>query len=457
MEVTMLKISRREMLRKGAALSAGIAAGSFMNTGVSQAECPMKKNQCSWENEYTFGHTVLFMEEYHQGTMEILGRLSGEVTHVGELTSRAASAIRNGGSVWTSMNIGHMPISEQAETRRGNPGILKSPIMSDKTDFGMLKKGDMVFTTSCSRAVQAARDRGVYVVAVTVNYIDNEFRPRNFTNPNEDNLLLKDVSNDILHSHVPYYQGLVHAPEIPEITICPSTTTGTCTLFWMLNAELANKLADKNAKEVDKSAEYIRVVTERVERMKGYMDRIREVAVTMAHRIRAGGTWFVKSIEHPGLASELHWVECGSMIVNNGNWDAAKEKNVMLINAISPSYPEEIKLALEKQVEGAFVIGIGPGSLDGVAPVGRLIDVADAGFDNDSPESGGVISIKGRADKICPTSGIVGNVIQQMICAQWADEMVRRGSVPFFFKGVCQQGGVDYNNVMKPISDKRGY
>jgi uncharacterized phosphosugar-binding protein len=145
------------------------------------------------------------------------------------------------------------------------------------------------------------------------------------------------------------------------------------------------------------------------------------------------------------------------MIVNNGNWDAAKEKNVMLINAISPSYPEEIKLALEKQVEGAFVIGIGPGSLDGVIPVGRLIDVADAGFDNDSPESGGVILIKGRADKICPASGIVGNVIQQMICAQWADEMVRRGSVPFFFKGVCQQGGVDYNNVMKPIFDKRGY
>ncbi len=36
-----------------------------------------------WDHEYTFGHTILFMEEYHQGTMEILGRLSGEIEHVG--------------------------------------------------------------------------------------------------------------------------------------------------------------------------------------------------------------------------------------------------------------------------------------------------------------------------------------------------------------------------------------
>lgn len=145
------------------------------------------------------------------------------------------------------------------------------------------------------------------------------------------------------------------------------------------------------------------------------------------------------------------------MIVNLGNWDTAKEKNVMLIAAISPSYPDEIKLALEKQVEGAFVIGIGPSSLDGVSVPGRLIDVADVGFDNFSPESGGVITVKGRKDSICPTSGVVGNVIQQMICAQWTDEMVRRGSVPYYFKGVCQVGGREYINVMKPYSDQRGY
>ena len=447
----MLKTNRRNMLRAGATLGAGIATGAVL-TPAPLAAGSRKTQTSKWEHEYTFGHTILFMEEYHQGTMEILGRLSGELNHIGELSSRAAQVIRNGGTVWNGITVGHMPRPETAETRRGNPGIMK-----DQKKPDLFRKGDMLFTNQCSKEVQAARDRGVYVVSVTVNYINNEFRPEGFTNPNEDNLLLKDVSNEILHSHVPYYQGLVHAPEIPEFTLFPSTTTGSGTLFWMLTAEIANKLTDKNAKEVDKSAEYIRIVTERVERVREHMDRIREVAVTMARRIRAGGTWHVRSIEHPGLESELYHVECGPMIVNQGDWDKAKEKNVMLINAISPAYPDEIKLALEKQIEGAYFIGVGPGSLDGTIVPGRLIDVADAGFDNFSPESGGVITIKGRNVTICPTSGIVGNVIQQMIGAQWTDEMVRRGSVPYFFKGVCQIGGREHNNIMLPIFKKQGF
>ena len=303
----------------------------------------------------------------------------------------------------------------------------------------------------------AARDRGVYVVSVTVNYIDNEFRPAGFANPNEENLMLADVSNEILHSHVPYYQGLVHAPEIPEFTLCPSTTTGLGALHWMLNAELANKLADKKAKEVDRSAEYLRILTERVEKIKEHSCRIREIAVIMARRIRAGGRWFARSIEHPGFASELSGVASGPMIVNWGDWDATKETNVMLISAISPAYPDEVKLAMEKQVEGAYLIGIGPSCLDGVVPPGRLIDIADAGFDNLSPESGGVIKVKGRKETICPTSGIVGNIIQQMICAQWTDEMVRRGSIPYYWMGFFQKGGREYDDAVRPFFELQGF
>ena len=102
-------------------------------------------------------------------------------------------------------------------------------------------------------------------------------------------------------------------------------------------------------------------------------------------------------------------------------------------------------------------MGIAPGELDGVAPRGRLIDVADTGFDTFSPESSGVIRIDGRDDTICPTSGIIGNVIQQMLVAQWADEMVRRGSVPYFLMGIYQQGGQEYNAAMTRVFERQGF
>lgn len=451
----MNQTNRRELLRVGGLLAAAASGETALK--ALGAGPPTNSNEAGrWDHEYTFGHTMLFMEEYHRGTMEILGSLSAELGLIGELTSRAARVIRGGSTVWTSMNVGHMPHYEQKETRRGSPGIMRD---HELNAFAKLQKGDMVFTNHCNREVLAARERGVYVVCVTVNYVDNEFRPEGFTDTthsNPDGLKLRDVSNVILHSHVPYQQGLVHAPEIPEFAICPSSQTGLGAVHWMLNAELANKLADLNARPVDRSALYLSVLTHRVEQIRQHLERIRETAVTMAHRILKGGRWYARSIEHPGFESEFN-VASGVAMINRGDWNAASEKNVMLITAISPDYAPEINLAREKQIEGAYVIGIGPGSINGQKPTARLIDVADAGFDNFSPESGGVIQVSGRDESICPTSGVVGNIIQQMITAQWCDEMVRRGSVPHFLMGHFQEGGTEYNAVMKMFLDRQGF
>lgn len=466
--------NRRTMLRTGAILGAGIVSGSALPAGAGETSFHERKSGAprmhalarQWEREYTFGHTTLFMEEYHRGTMEILGSLSGEIDHIGELSDRVAAVIRSGGTVRNSANIGHMPATEQNEKRRGNPGVMTTHRkMTDKqnqaamgeADFSDLQKGDMIITCYCNRSLKEARDRGVYVVSVPVNYVNNEFWPEGYVLPNEDNLMLKDVSNEILHSYIPYEQGLVHPPEIPYMAICPSCTTALGALYWMLSAEIAARLADPKAKKPDRSAEYLAILTERVRRIGvAHMDTIRETAVEMTRRVRDGGRWFVRSIEHTGLASELVRVASGPWMPNTGDWNAKKTSNVMLISAISPAHPEEVKLALEKQVEGAYVIGIGPASLDGAAPSGRLIDVADAGFDNFSPESGGVIRIPGRKDTVCPTSGIMSNIIQQMICAQWADEMCRRGSVPYFLLGNYRKGRI-FNPILAPLAEKRGY
>jgi hypothetical protein len=397
-----------------------------------------------------------FMDTYFTGSCDIIDRLRGELEHIGELTTRAADVIRGSGVVYASINFGHMPEHETAARRRGNPGIMKEHGGWASTDFAIVKPGDMVFTNDCARKMQAARDRGAYVVAVTCSYINNEFRPQGVTCPNEDDLLLHDVANDILHSHVPYEQGIVLADEIPGVTLCPSATTGAATLFWMLTGELANKLHHPHAPAIDKSAAYIAILRERVERIATHMDLIQDTARIMARRIRDGGTWHVQSLEYPGLASELHSVECGPMIVNNLPWIATKP-NVLLVSAISPAHRDEVELARDKRHEGAYVIAVGPSSLDGRTPTDRLLDVANVGFDNFSPESRGVINIEGCHDAICPTSGIVANIIQQMICAQWADEMIRHGSPPHFFKGVNQVGGRDFNAMHKPDFERRGY
>ena len=386
--------------------------------------------------------------------MQILEALTGELEQIGALGARAAEVIRRGGTVWTSMDSGHMPIYEHAEDRRGNPGLFRS-----SREFPDMEEGDLVFTNFCNRDVLAARERGVYVVCVTTPYWDNEFRPAGFTDishGNPDGLFLKDVSDEILHTHMPYQQGLVDCPEIPEFRLCPCATTGGGAVHWMLNAEVANKVANPEAGEVDKARHYLTVLTERAAQTATHMDAIQETAQVMTQRILSGGRWFAKSLEHPGFATEFN-VACGPRMVNDGDWDAARHSNVMVVTAISPTFPAEVELAKEEKAEGAFLIGIGPASLDGTIADEGLLDIADAGFDNFSPESGGVVDIPGREQTICPTSGVVGNLIQQMLNAQWAEEMIKAGSVPTFMRGIYQSGGREYNEAMTEVYQERGY
>ena len=385
--------------------------------------------------------------------MRILDALGGEIEQIGALGARAAETINRGGTVWTCMDSGHMPKFEHAEKRRGNPGLFRC-----SNEFADMQKGDLVFTNFCHREVLDARQRGVYVVCVTTPYWDNEFRPAGFTDishGNPDGLMLKDVSNEILHTHMPYQQGLVDCPEIPEFRLCPSAATGGGAVHWMLNAETAHWLADPAARKGDKARHYLSTLTERAAQTADHMAAIQNTAATMAQRIMQGGRWFAKSLEHPGFETEFN-VACGPRMVNDGDWEAAKELNVMVITAISPAFPAEIQLAKQVKDEGAFLIGIAPASLDAVVPGEALLDIADASFDNFSPESGGVVAIPGREQTICPTSGVVGNIIQQMLNAQWAEEMIKAGTVPTFMRGIYQTGGREYNEAMTEQYQQRG-
>ena len=69
-----------------------------------------------------------------------------------------------------------------------------------------------------------------------------------------------------------------------------------------------------------------------------------------------------------------------------------------------------------------------------------------------------MIRIPGRQKPVCPTTGLTTNVIQQMLCAQWTDEMVQPPArCHTFFQGGYQQGGSEYNAAMKIHFERQGF
>jgi hypothetical protein len=87
----------------------------------------------------------------------------------------------------------------------------------------------------------------------------------------------------------------------------------------------------------------------------------------------------------------------------------------------------------------------------------RLFKEVDAAFHTCCDERAGVIEVDGFPEKVSPLTGLTGNLVHWMLTAQWADHMARRGEMPYFWQGMHETGGMEYDEMVRPYFLKRGY
>ena len=159
----MAKLSRRTALKTGAAIAAG--AATSVCTGVRYVDAADRAG-----SKYNWGHTIDFGEQYYIRIKEILGKIRhNEMALIGEISSRMAASIKNGGNAWYHAHEGHMCYHEFAMENKGNPGIIKSHTRKVNDDYVNMKSGDVLVTNFVNEDVRKARDNGVHVVGVPVN------------------------------------------------------------------------------------------------------------------------------------------------------------------------------------------------------------------------------------------------------------------------------------------------
>lgn len=436
--------SRRKILQTGVIAASASTIGAF----------PMCKDVGAAEHtgaDYNFGHTVDFGEQYFvrmKGIMESIRR--NETEHIGEISSRMAETLAKGGNVWMQAQAGLMGYIEVDERHKGNPRIIKSSTVFNGGDYDTMKSGDLLMTNYVLEEVHAARERGVYVVGVPTCYVDNEWIPRGYVQPNPHNWLLGDVTNDILQSYIPYQQGIVDCPQVAEMRICPSAANAVNSLFWMFQAEVAQKVKNRKAAPVDKSTAYLDCILERIQesytRQKDYMF---DHAPTVAKLIGRGGHYHVTS-DHGSVANEATGTAMGPMMTNAFR-DNMKKGDVHLLATINPDSEKIVAEAKKAREMGMFIVSIAPGNSN------RIRQYSDVFIDNLSPEGEGMFAIKGFYEKIATAGSILNNWLMWIFTAQFIDEMVRRGWVPWFWINGHLIGASDYNTAMKPFFLKQGF
>jgi len=455
------RFSRRGFLAGTSVLGAA-AAGGLAGTGKAAAYPGMVINRT--------GDWKPFMDQYYDGALRIVrGVRDTQIGAIARAMAKAFELKEKGGAVTSELVFGHYASFAGSRERPGQPWVLPQLEIGAKDEvFDAMKPGDFLITHITSEARKNARERGVYVVGVTNNYYPfyktppDGLRPGNMALPT-----IEEQSDMVIDSQVPWDNGLVDAPQIPQFKLCPSSGLAANAVYWPCTALLCTLIGSKGK---DTSTEPARVwldlLCERFKLVGTDRPKFDAVAGKWADFVLGKGSQFMvygepfatsgKRKGNP-FVSDAVGAASGSMIGQRYNAETLKKDDIVLICSMRSRQEQELAVAREAKAKGAYVAAICPYETDGDASGVRLYKEVDDAFNTYSPESEGVLTVKGFDKTVCPTAGLTGLLVHWMLMAAWTDHMARRGEMPYYWQGFHESGGGDYDNAVRPYFMKRGY
>ncbi|MCD6308933.1 MAG: hypothetical protein J7M24_08065, partial [Candidatus Latescibacteria bacterium] len=254
---TASNISRRSFLSGAATLGAGSLAGG---RALSQ-----ETSGVTAEFATGFEAPRPFIDQYYDGLMELAhGVRNTQIGNISKAMEKAYELTRKGGKIYCHMLTGHFSMFAGSPDRPGQPYLLPNRV-DRKTgeDMAAMKKGDFLISNGGFKRMQEARDKGVFVVGITNNYNRFAKTPPDFLRSGQQTAV-EDVSDLVIDSNVPYYNGLVNAPQIPGFRICPSSGISQYLVYWACTGSLANLIGTKGRGSSTEPAEkYLDTAIER--------------------------------------------------------------------------------------------------------------------------------------------------------------------------------------------------
>lgn len=456
------RISRRQFFSSSTALGMGaVTTAAYVPSGETAVDI-------SFNTDFK-GPVKLFIDQYYDGIMEIAhGVRDTSVGTIAQAMEKAYEIRLNGGMIHCRIQTGHFVMFAASSDIPGQPNLLPNT-RAERGTSAEMKKGDFYITNGGARGIEDIRHNGVYVVGLTCNYSKFSKTPPGFLSSDEGPTI-EEVCDLTIDTHVPYYNGLVNAPQIHGFRICPSSGIAMMLVYWACTASLANLIGTKGKGSSTEPAErFLDIAIERfgmigTDRPK--MDRVAEKWADLVLGKKARLLVYGRPQEGAAydgcknmFVNEAYKVAQGSRIAQPYDLysNQFKEGDIVLIGSIESNHPLEIDCARNSRSAKAYTTAFTSYGIDGDSSGVQLFKEVDAAFNNYSDESEGVINVPGYDKKICPLTGLTGNMIHWMLMAAWTDHMARRGEMPYYAQGGHTLGGIENRDLTVPLFLERGY
>lgn len=427
---------------------------SFVSTGYSAA------NRAATAKAPSIGLDN-YADLYLRGFYDVLHVFKvREMGKIGQGCKIATQRKLAGGKIMSNIGTPHiMYAGACASDVPGNPNIAADPYDAHNTfaRLDSLGAGDFAIVANPQPNVKAARDRGCFVLGVGFPMTTNRYSPPNFNDfPDTP---IETMVNLMIYDWAPKEDGLV-TPKLtptPHLRILP-TSPMTVVEYWTITAQLARNLANADTSgDFSAAAAYVDTLMARLALFHDRnLVRINLAGERMAEKILAGGKMIPWSTRGEFFA-ESSGTAGGLMGIYPLKVDSLTKNDVVILATSAATPEKEIETARQIRAKGAFLVGIFPFTREDGISTEPLRKLCDLSFDNLSGDHYGIFTVKGYPNKIIPTTTMMNNFAYWALTGAYVQAMERRGIAPYYWMSFHVPGGMEYDNSIRPLYEKRGY
>jgi hypothetical protein len=322
-----------------------------------------------------------------------------------------------------------------------------------------IRAGDALLITDTGEFPEIAREHGARIVGITSPRFIDEYN-RSLHSSFTEKRHMGDTAEMLLHSHLPFPDGMVKCPEYP-FPILPGSGIIRLLLVTALAGEtyrrsggigLTGNLPPEDA------LGFISTVIDRAGKITDQIDGIRKAGSMAAEKIMQRGSLCIYD-SREALKNEIPEVYGGPLfaryITRQEIMDGRlKSRDVLLFGSLRSNAPGDLDLVRTARSFTDAVISLCPHDETGGY---RLFKESAFGLDNLSIERGGVRSFNDGQKTLLHTGGIMNCILMWMLIGETIDSLASQGKPPAYLMGSYVTGSEEYNAKARTLAEKRGF
>jgi uncharacterized phosphosugar-binding protein len=418
--------------------------------------------------------------------LEYLNRVVGlfnkiyqsEMDNLLEASYNIARTHKNGGNCFCQWETGHSFDGDMFPNRHGDTDIFISGYTMG-TPSVEPKENDLLLINVLREPLEDPHKKGIFVIGGPTPWCGDTDQIELLTERNQ-NLKIKKYSDIWIDFFITTYGALMWLPG-ETAPIGPVSGALSIMTYWAMIADVVRILAREgifvNVKgdepKLGEKTQYVSLTKPLGEnyfheslRQIGLIESeygtIKDIANAAVDRILSGGKLFVYSRYREALSAEANAKRGGLALINTtyaeDNNFTGTEKDFMIMGIYQPDDTIDIQMLRKFRNLGMKIASIGPATRGGEIPGGTTVPGETDFHLGFMCDTYGLFTIQGVEKKVCPTSGLLVNLMFWTTIIQIAEEIMNRtGNTPGVLSTGAFKGGAEQRRRRMETVKMRGY